>query len=85
MCVICYTKDFRCVCVCVRGVLFMVMCGTCLCSAVQFVRRVVVDLVGAILSLFVVNQLCSVLRYGWRSCAVLFASLWVHVSVMSSA
>ena len=44
------------VCVCVRGVLLMVRCGMCWCSAFQFVSRVTVDLAGARLSLFAVHQ-----------------------------
>jgi len=52
------------VCVCVRGVLLMVSCGMWRCSAVQLVIRVAVDLAGARLSLFMVNQLFSVLRKG---------------------
>ena len=50
------------VCVCGIGVLFMVRCGMLLCSAFQLVRRVTVDLVGAILSLFVLNHVWSVSR-----------------------
>ena len=61
------------VCVCVKGVLLMVRCGICLCSTVQLVSSVAVDLVGARLSLLVVNQLCSVLRYGCRCCSAMFA------------
>ena len=44
------------VCVCGMAVLSIVSCGVKVCSAFQLVRRVAVDLVGAILSLFVVNQ-----------------------------
>ncbi len=50
------------VCVCVRGVLFIVSWGIWRCSAVQFVRRVAVDLAGASCSLFAVNQFWSVSR-----------------------
>ena len=48
--------------VCVRGVLFMVRLGMCLCSDVQFVSSVHVDLAGASVSLFVVHQSCRVSR-----------------------
>ena len=50
------------VCVCGIGILFMVSWGMYRCSCVQLVRSVAVDLVGAILSLFVVNQWWSVSR-----------------------
>ena len=57
-----YTMDFGCECVCGRGVLLIVRCGICWCSAFQFVSKVTVDLAGAKLNLFVVQQWCSVLR-----------------------
>ena len=63
----------------------MVRCGMYWCSLVQLVRRVAVDLFGAILSLFVVNQSERVFRYGCSSWVAVSAFRCVHVSVMSSA
>ena len=56
-----------------------------LCSFVQLVRSVAVDLVGAILSLFVMNHVFSVSRYGCIISAALSVLRCVHVIVMSSA
>ena len=44
-------------------------------SVVQLEKSVTVDLSGAIFSLLVVNQLCSVLRQGCRVCVAVFTSL----------
>ena len=72
-------------CVCGMRMLLMKRRGMNLCSAVQLVSSVAVDLFGAILSLFVVNQVLSVSRYGCRISVALSALLCVHVIVMSSA
>lgn len=50
-------------CVCGIGVLFNVMFGLYWCSFVWLVINVLVDLVGATLSLFSVSHCDSVLRY----------------------
>ena len=43
------------------AVLSSVSCGVCWCSLVLLMRRVIVDLVGATFSWFMLNQVCSVL------------------------
>lgn len=47
--------------------MFTVRLGDARCSTLQFVRWAAVYLVGAILSQFVMNQACSMLRWSWSN------------------